>query len=149
MRSSIWSKRRISPSGGHRRARSSSVLFRASWTCATARVTDRPVPSSHGRARTTTIPPVGAGGPAWELPDTLWSTSTSTRAMTQASTANAPDFFSSLLDHRKVPCALLFDPSLSNRFLQGRADWPDCYGQVGLRAPIGEGRDPKQVCRQL
>jgi hypothetical protein len=72
-------------------------LFRASWTCATARVTDRPVPSSHGRARTTTIPPGGAGGPAWEPPDGLWGTSTSTSAMTQASSANAPDFFSSLL----------------------------------------------------
>jgi hypothetical protein len=72
-------------------------LFRASWTCATARVTDRPVPSSHGRARTTTIPPVGAGGPAWEPPDGWWGTSTSTSAMTQASSANAPDFFSSLL----------------------------------------------------
>src|SRR3954453_14843143 len=106
MRSSIWSKRRISPSQGHRTARSSSVLFRASWTCATARVTDRPVPSFHGRARTTTIPPVGAGGPAWEPPDGSWGTSTSTSAMTQASTANAPDFFSSLLDHPGITAAV-------------------------------------------
>src|SRR5205085_5576748 len=82
----------------HRTARLSSVLFRASSTCATARATDRPVPSSRGRARTTTIPPAGEGGPAWEPLDGLWGTSTSTSAMTQASSANAPDFFSSLLD---------------------------------------------------
>src|SRR4051794_21764200 len=161
MRSSIWSKRRISPSQGHRTARSSSVLFRASWTCATARVTDRPVPSSHGRARTTTIPPVGAGGPAWEPPDGLWGTSTSTRAMTQASTANAPDFFSTLLgsarhadevedvvpgreqhqhDHDGEP-----DPEAD--LLRALAQRPAAHGLDGVEQQVAavEKRDREQV----
>jgi hypothetical protein len=90
-------KRRTSPSQEHRTARSSSVPFRAFWTCAMALATDRRVLSSHGRARTTTIPPVDEGGPAWEPPDASWDISRSTSATTQASSANAPDFFSNLL----------------------------------------------------
>src|SRR5215207_974811 len=97
MRSSILSKRRTSPSQGRRTEKSSSVPVRVSWTCATALATDQPLLSSRGRARTTTTPPAGEGGPAWEPPDGLWGTSPSTSAMTQASSANAPDFFSSLL----------------------------------------------------
>src|SRR3954469_20385980 len=65
--------------------------------CITALGTGRLVPSSPGRAVTTMTRPAGEDGPASEPRDGWWATSISIRATTQTSSANAPDFFSSLL----------------------------------------------------
>src|SRR5690349_12254725 len=101
-----------------------------------ARATDRPVPSSPGRARTTTTPPADAGGPAWEPPDGLWGTSTSTSAMTQASSANALDFFSSLLIRASRPEAVRLPrlvrlTCLTLNWSLGLSDFFECKGQRG------------------
>src|SRR3954464_9537525 len=66
--------------------------------CITALGTGRLVPSSTGRAVTTMTRPAGEDGPASEPRDGWWATSISIRATTQTSSANAPDFFSSLLE---------------------------------------------------
>ena len=89
-----------SRSGAPPTARSSSERSTASSTCAMALAMAQRVLSSLGKAMTTMTRPADEDGPASEPPDGLSGTSTSIRAMTQASSANAPDFFSTLLELR-------------------------------------------------
>src|SRR3954463_11787873 len=78
--------------------------------CITALGTGRLLPSSPGRAGTTMTRPAGEDGPASEPRDGWWATSISIRATTQTSSANAPDFFSSLLE-------IALDPKTSNELI--------------------------------
>src|SRR5260221_12767566 len=90
--------RRTSRSSERTTARWSSEPSKRTSTCGKAPVMAPPTPSSRGRAPTITPTPAVAAGRHSAPPAASSATCLSTRAMIQASSPNASDFFNNLLD---------------------------------------------------